>query len=78
MKKIVKVTSKKGFTLVEMMLVVAIIVILASVAFVSIGTVLQDSGKKQNKYKDSYIPAIDQKASSVQKIMQSSRAPKTP
>lgn len=78
MKKIAKMTSKRGFTLVEMMLVVAIIVILAGVAFLSIGTVIQDSKKKQDKYQNSYIPAVDNKAESVHNIMNSSRAPKKP
>lgn len=78
MKKLNKVTSKKGFTLVEMMLVVAIIVVLAGVAFLSIGSVLQNSRNRQDTYKDSYIPKVDERASSVHNIMTSTRAPKTP
>ena len=78
MKKITKITSKKGFTLVEMMLVVAIIVILAAVGFISIGTVLQTTKKKQNDYKSSHIPAVDSKAGSVRAIMNSTPSAKLP
>ncbi|MCQ2528629.1 MAG: prepilin-type N-terminal cleavage/methylation domain-containing protein [Saccharofermentans sp.] len=77
MKKITKI-SKKGFTLVEMMLVVAIIVVLAGVAFVSIGTVLRDSKNKQNQYKSSHIPAVDSKAGSVRQIMNTTPSAKMP
>lgn len=78
MKKIVKVTSKKGFTLVEMMLVVAIIVLLAGVAFVSIGSVLSNSKSKQDKYQNTYIPAVDSRADAVRGMMSSQRAPRLP
>lgn len=78
MKKVMKVTSKKGFTLVEMMLVVAIIVILAGVATISIGTVLQKSKKTQNAYKSEHIPAVDSKAGSVRAIMNSTPSAKLP
>lgn len=44
--------SKKGFTLVEMMLVVAIIVILAGTAIVSIGDSLRKSQESQDKYQE--------------------------
>lgn len=44
--------SKKGFTLVEMMLVVAIIVILAGTAVVSIGDSLRKSQESQDKYQE--------------------------
>ena len=40
MKKITKVRSSKGFTLIEMVLVIAIIVILAAVLVMNIGSYL--------------------------------------
>ena len=77
MKKVTKIVNKKGFTLVEMMLVVAIVVIMAGVAFLSIGSVLSNSKTRQDNYKNSYIPKVDAKADSVRGI-NSSRSPKLP
>jgi len=47
MKKIQK--NKKGFTLIEMVLVIAIIVILASVLIISIGTYLEKANVAKAK-----------------------------
>jgi len=47
MKKIQK--SKKGFTLIEMILVIAIIVILASVLFISITGYIANANKAKDK-----------------------------
>ncbi len=47
MKKIQK--SKKGFTLIEMVLVIAIIVILAAVMLIGIGTYIQNAQSAADK-----------------------------
>jgi prepilin-type N-terminal cleavage/methylation domain-containing protein len=47
MKKIQK--TKKGFTLIEMILVIAIIVILASVLFIAIGGYIQNANTAKTK-----------------------------
>ena len=74
MKKI----NKRGFTLVEMMLVIAIIVILASVAAIGIGDTLQRYRNTQNKYKDNYIPAVDQAQLRVQRLITTTRPNRVP
>lgn len=78
MKKYSKIASKRGFTLVEMMLVVAIIVILAGVAFVSIGSAITKSKSQQDKYSNSYEPAVNDANSSVRGILASTPSARVP
>ena len=52
--------NKRGFTLVEVIIVVAIIVILASVAAIGIGDALERYRAKQEMYKNEYVPAVNQ------------------
>ena len=56
MKKILK--NKKGFTLIEMVLVIAIIVILATVMFLSVSTYLTKANTAKDKV-SAHNSAID-------------------
>lgn len=69
MKRLVKKSSKKGFTLIEMMLVVAIIVVLAAVGIIGIGSALSSAESNQNKMESEYQPKIDAQASNVRNVL---------
>ena len=73
-----KKTNKKGFTLVEMMLVIAIIVILASVAAIGIGDALERYRAKQEMYKNEYVPAVNQAQLNVRDRMTTTRPERVP
>ena len=66
MKKIQK--NKKGFTLVEMVLVIAIIVILASVLFFSVSDYLNKAKSAKNKI-STHNSAIAEVSSEVEKAL---------
>jgi len=57
MKKIQK--SKKGFTLIEMVLVIAIIVILAAVMLIGIGTYIQNAQSAAAKMSEHNVSIQD-------------------
>lgn len=65
MKKIQK--NKKGFTLVEMVLVIAIIVILAAVVFFSVAEYLNKAKKATSKIQE-HNSAIEQVTSEIDAI----------
>lgn len=69
MKKLNKIRCRKGFTLVEMMLVVAIIVILAAVAVFGIGSALANSKSKNDRLANDYQPKIESQAEAVRTVL---------
>ena len=69
--------SKKGFTLVEMMLVVAIIIIISAVGIIAIGDTIKNSRKQQDEYQQ-HIDSMGLAQGNVKNIMANTRNPNVP
>lgn len=60
--------SKRGFTLIEMILVIAIIVILASVLFIAIGGYIQNANTAKDKV-STHNSKVDSLSADIQSVI---------
>lgn len=68
MKKLSKV-EKKGFTLVEVMLVVAILVILTSLSFINVGDAINRARDRQDRESDKFVTQVQSQADYIRGSM---------
>jgi len=59
MKRINK-TTKKGYTLLEVMLVVAILTILASIAFINVGDTIENAKNRQSNEQSKFATQVQE------------------
>jgi|GEM_PF-1714144 len=56
--KLIHKTNRKGFTLLEIMLVVAILVVLASISFINIGDSLEKSNARKSAESSKFVIGV--------------------
>lgn len=69
--------SKKGFTLIEIMIVVAIIVVISAVGVIAIGDTLKNTRDKKIEYQQ-HIDSMGYAQGNVKNIMADTRSPNVP